>query len=86
MELSVATGNILEQEADGIVLNLFEGVDGPGGATGAADRALNGAVAELISGGDFSGKYKQTSVLYPREGIAARRVLLVSCTLSNTVA
>ena len=77
MELSVATGSILEQEADGIVLNLFEGVDALVDSTGAVDQALNGAVAGLISGGDFTGKYKQTSVLYPQDGIAARRVLLV---------
>ncbi|MDP6775971.1 MAG: leucyl aminopeptidase, partial [Candidatus Latescibacteria bacterium] len=77
MDISVATGDILEQDADGIVLNLFEGIDTPGGATGAADRALNGAVTALISGGDFTGKYKQTAVLYPQDGVAAKRLLLV---------
>ena len=77
MDISVRIGNILKTQADAIVLNLFEGVREPGGATGAADRSLGGAIRDLISGGDFTGKFKRTSVLYPRTGVAARRVILV---------
>ncbi len=77
MDISVTIGNILEQDANGIVLNLFEGVETPGGATGAADSALNGAISRLISGKDFTGKFKQTAVLYPTDGIIAPRLLLV---------
>ena len=77
MDISVTIGNILEQQPDAIVLNLFEGVDEPGGATGAADKALNGAVRNLIAGGDFTGKFQQTSILYPQDGIAAKRLILV---------
>ena len=77
MDISVTIGNILEQQTDGIVLNLFEGVDAPGGATGAADKALNGGIESLIASGDFTGKFKQTSVLYPRGGMPAKRVILV---------
>ncbi len=77
MDISVTIGNILEQQTDGIVLNLFEGVDAPGGATGAANKALNGGIGSLIADGDFTGKFKQTSVLYPQRGIAAKRIILV---------
>lgn len=77
MDISVKTGNLLEDDADAVVLNLFEGVQTPGGATGAVDRALGGAISDLIAGGDFTGKAKEIAVLYPRGGIAARRVLLV---------
>ncbi len=77
MNISVAIENIVERDADAIVLNLFEGVTEPGGATGAGDAALNGQIRNLISGGDFTGKFKQIAVLYPQNGISARRLLLV---------
>ncbi|MDE2998326.1 MAG: leucyl aminopeptidase [Gemmatimonadota bacterium] len=77
MDITVAIENIVEWESDAIVLNLFEGVTVPGGATGAVDAALNGQVRDLIDTGDFTGKLKQIAVLYPRDGIAAKRLLLV---------
>jgi leucyl aminopeptidase len=76
MEINVQQGSIQESTADTIVVNLFEGVRTPGGATGAVDRALDGAISDLIAGGDFSGKAGEVAVLYPRGAIAARRVLV----------
>lgn len=77
MIISTHIGNIAEQEADAIVINLFEGVTTPGGATGAIDQALNGHIQTLIANGDFSGKFKQTAIVYPNSGITAPRVILV---------
>lgn len=77
MELRVSQGLIQEVQADTIVVNLFEEVTSPGGATGAVDRALGGAISDLIAGGDFKGKIGETAVLYPRGVIPARRVVLV---------
>lgn len=76
MKLSIRHGTIQEAEADTIIVNLFKGVTHPGGATGAVDRALGGAVSDLIAGGDFSGKLGEVAVFYPRGAIAARRVLV----------
>ncbi|MER3545411.1 MAG: leucyl aminopeptidase [Chloroflexota bacterium] len=77
MDINVIHEAIQEQDTDLIVVNLFEGVTQPGGATGAVDRALGGAVGDLIAGGDFKGKLDETAVLYPRGAIPARRVLIV---------
>lgn len=77
MDIRVIHGAIQEQDTDLIVVNLFEGVTQPGGATGAVDRALGGAIRDLIAGGDFKGKLDETAVLYPRGAIPARRVLIV---------
>ncbi len=77
MDVVVRQGNVVEVETDALVVNLFEGVTEPGGATGAVDRALNGALREIIAAGDFTGKLGQTAVLYPRGAIAARRVIVV---------
>jgi len=76
MELSVIRGKIQEAQVDSIIVNLFEGVATPRGAAGAVDRAMGGAISELIAGGDFKGKAGETAVLYPRGQIPARRVLL----------
>src|SRR5574337_796149 len=37
MELKVQSGNLATWQGDGIIVNLFEGVTAPGGATGAID-------------------------------------------------
>ena len=56
MKLKVASGNILEYKCDVLAVNLFEGLKKPGGATGAVDKALGGAISKLIKSGEFKGK------------------------------
>jgi leucyl aminopeptidase len=77
MDLSILSGSIQEVDADAIVVNLFEGVAEPGGATGAVEKALNGAIRDLIANGDIRGKLNETALFYPRGSIPARRVILV---------
>jgi leucyl aminopeptidase len=77
VEVVVELGNIQGKDADALVVNLFAGVQTPGGATGAVDHALGGAISELIAGGDLSGKAGEVAILYPRGQIPARRVLVV---------
>ena len=50
MDIQVVQGSITDIKSDALVVNLFEGVTSPGGATGAVDRALGGAISEAISG------------------------------------
>ncbi len=77
MKTFVAQGQIQNQTADTLIVNLFDDVVAPSGATGAVDKALDGAISELIANGDISGKVDEVGVLYPRGAIAARRVLIV---------
>ncbi|MBX7253717.1 MAG: hypothetical protein K1X50_17175, partial [Candidatus Promineofilum sp.] len=77
MDIQVQKGSIESSAADTIIVNLFEGVTTPGGATGVVDQALGGAISDLIAGGDLQGKAGEVAVLYPRGAIAARRVLVV---------
>jgi len=51
VEIKVETGDIAGHPAKAIVVNLFEGVKAPGGATGAVDKALDGAISALIAEG-----------------------------------
>jgi leucyl aminopeptidase len=77
MQISIMQGNIAEQQAGCLIVNLFEGVTTPGGATGAVDKALGGAISRLIAGGDFTGKSGTTGLLYTGGAIPAERVLVV---------
>jgi len=77
MNISVAQGNLAEQQVDCLVVNLFEGVRSPGGATGAVDEALGGLITQLIASADFTGKAGTTALLYTNGQIAAGRVLIV---------
>jgi len=77
MKVIIDQGEIQSASTDAIVVNLFQGVTQPRGATGAVDQALNGAISELISTGDFTGKPGEMATLYSRGAIAAQRVLVV---------
>ncbi len=77
MDVKVQRGSIEATQADVIVVNLFEGVELPAGATGAVDKALNGAIGEVIRSGDYRGKLNELSVLYSRGALPAKRVIVV---------
>lgn len=76
MKVSTVQGNIVESDADAIVVNLFEGTTGPDGATAAADQALGGTIRDLIKNGDLRGRMGEVGVVYPNGAIAARRLLI----------
>ena len=76
MEITVKAGQIQQEEAELIVVNLFEGVKTPGGATGAVDKALGGLITDLIASGDFKGKPNELAVLYTQGAIPAKRVMV----------
>ena len=77
MKIVVSQGEIQTSAADTIIVNLFNDVTTPSGATGAIDQALDGAISELIANGDLTGKAGEVGVLYPRGAMAAKRVLVV---------
>ena len=64
MEIKVIVGDIAQIEADAIVVNLFEGVKQPGGATAAVDKALDGAISSLISRGEIKGKFGEVNTVH----------------------
>lgn len=74
MQISVQQHSIITDTSDCIVVNLFEGVTTPGGATGTVDTALGGAISRLIASGDFTGKMDTSAVLYTNNQIGAARV------------
>ncbi len=76
MRVTVESGDIASTEAACLVVNLFEGVSAPGGATGAVDRALDGMISELIAAGDIRGKAGELTLIHTFGKIPAARVLV----------
>ena len=74
MEIKVITGDIAQIEADAIVVSLFEGVEQPGGATAAVDRALDGAISSLISRREIKGKFGEVSIVHTFGKLPGRMV------------
>ena len=77
MEIKVIAGDVAQLEADAIVVNLFEGVTQPGGATGTVDKALDGAITSLISRGEIKGKFEEVSIVHTFGRLPAGIVAIV---------
>ena len=72
----VAAGDVTDFTTPSLVVNLFEGVTQPGGATGAVDRALDGAISALIEDGEIKGKLGELTLVHTLGRIPANRVLV----------
>ncbi len=77
MKISVTCQSILEAKCDLLVVNEFENVKEPGGATGAIDKALRGAVSELIKSGEITGKLGEVNIIHTQGRLPAKQVLVV---------
>lgn len=76
MRIDIQAGDICSFAADAIVVNLFEGVTRPGGATGAVDRAMDGAIASLIQDGTITGKQGELTLIHSLGRLPTRRVVV----------
>jgi leucyl aminopeptidase len=77
MEIKVIAGDIAGIEADAILVNHFEGMKSPDGETAAVDRALGGAVSQLIKQGEIKGKPNEITMLHSFGKLPAARVVVV---------
>jgi len=77
MELVVQHGDLAHTPCDVLIVNLFEGVTVPGGATGAVDQALGGWISQRISQTKFQGKVRSVLEIPTFGKIPAKMVLLV---------
>ena len=76
MKIRVETGSINEVSCDLLVVNEFEGVKHPGGATGAVDKALGGVITEFSASGEIDGKLGNVPVIHSHGKIKASRVAI----------
>ena len=64
MDIALRAGSLLEVESPLLVVNLFEGVSEPAGATAAVDQALGGLVRRLIDQREVRGELGQVVVIH----------------------
>ena len=76
MEIKVVAGDIAQQDFGAVIVNLFEGVTAPGGATGAVDVAMGGAISSLIEDGEIKGRQGELTLIHTLGRIAPSRVLV----------
>jgi leucyl aminopeptidase len=76
MEIQAIAGDLAQIQADAVLIYLVEG-EQLSGTGKAVDDALKGAISEIITAGDFSGKTGETLVIYTRGAIPAQRVIVV---------
>ena len=76
MEVKVVPGDITKLSLGAIIVNLFEGVKSPGGATGAVDRALGGVITQLITDGEIKGKLNEITLIHSLGKIEPARVVV----------
>ena len=77
MEVKVVAGDITKIKAGAAIVNLFEGVERPAGATGAVDQALDGAITRLIAEGEIKGKLNEITLIHTMGKIEPARVIVV---------
>ena len=76
MEIKATTDEIASIKVDALILNYFEGQESLEGNMAAIDKALNGAIAQLIEQGDIKGKLNETTLVHSLGKLPASRVVI----------
>lgn len=77
MEIKTINQSVTKFDGDLLIVNLFEGIKVPGGATGAIDKALDGIISRAIKNGELSGKIGETVIFHTFGKLKSDRVLVV---------
>jgi leucyl aminopeptidase len=76
MEIKVIVGDITKIETDAIIVNSFEGMEHLDGDTAIVDKALAGAISQLISQGEIKGKLGEVTIIHSLGNLLATRVVI----------
>src|SRR3989339_674948 len=77
MKIDVKAASITDVKCDLLVVNIFEGLKVPGGATAVIDKKLNGSIVRLIKSGEITGKLAEVNVIHTQGKLPATQVLVV---------
>jgi len=76
MEIKAVVGNIIDIDAGAIIVNHFEEMEQPEGDTATVDKALDGAISQLIKQGDIKGKLNEITLVHSLGKLPASRVVV----------
>ncbi len=76
MEIKVIAGDITKIRTDAIIVNFFEGMKKPDGDIAAVDKALDGAISQLISQGEIKGKLNEITIVHSLGKLPTARVVV----------
>jgi len=76
VEIKVVAGDITRIEAGAIIVNHFEDMERPEGVTSNVDKALDGAISQLIDQSEIKGKLNQITVIHSLGKLPAARVVV----------
>jgi leucyl aminopeptidase len=77
MKINVVIQSITDFAGDAVIVNLFQDIKSPSGATGAVDRALGGMITRLIADREITGKTGEIVVLHDCRKLKAQKVIIV---------
>ena len=76
MEIKVVVGDIAKMKAGAIVVNSFEEMECLDGDTATIDKALDGAISQLITQGEIKGKLNEVTIIHSLGRLPASRVVV----------
>ena len=77
MKVHVRKGTLTEATTEAAVVTHFEGDANVGGVAAKLDEKSGGLIEEIITRGDFTGRLNEVAVIYPREDLPTKRLVLV---------
>jgi leucyl aminopeptidase len=76
VEIKVIAGDIAKVEAGAIIVDFFEGMEHLDGDIATIDKALAGAISQLISQGEIKGKLNEITIIHSLGKLPAARVVV----------
>ncbi len=76
MEIGVIAGDIAKTKADAIIVPFCEGMERLDGDIAAIDKALDGAISQLISQGEIKGKLNEITIIHSLDKLPTARVVI----------